>query len=194
MKSPKEQKDIVSYSNDFPFKFLYVSIVTVYKHQWNVIEAILKLREEGFPVELQLVGPSTPESMLKVKLAINNDEDKIIKYLGAIPYEELSEIYKKADGFIFASSCENQPIILLEAMSSGLPIACSNMGPMPEVLQNSGFYFNPLDVNSIYSSIKEYLLNKDQRMKISQNSKEYTWKDCAEKTFDFLSKFELCKK
>ena len=38
----------------------YTSIVDVYKHQWNVAEAVLRLRREGMPVTLDLVGPAYP--------------------------------------------------------------------------------------------------------------------------------------
>lgn len=51
---------------------------------------------------------------------------RCINYMGLIDHDKLTDIYKNADGFVFASSCENQPIILLEAMAAGLPIACSN--------------------------------------------------------------------
>ena len=60
-----------------------------------------------------------------------------------IPYHELHSEYKDADLGVFASSCENLPIILIEKMASGLPIACSNKGPMPEVLGSAGVYFDP---------------------------------------------------
>ena len=49
----------------------------------------------------------------------------------------------RSDLFIFASSCENLPITMLEAMASGIPICCSNRGPMPEVLGREGCYFDP---------------------------------------------------
>ena len=50
----------------------------------------------------------------------------------------MPEYLSKSNIFIFASSCENMPITLIEGMASGLPIACSDRGPMPEVLQDGG--------------------------------------------------------
>src|SRR5690606_11444139 len=123
---------------------IYVSIVTVYKHQWNIAQTVIKLRNQGYPIELELIGDSTPESLMKLEVVMQQDTHNVIKYKGPVPYDELEKVYKNADGFIFGSSCENQPIILLEAMSAGLPILCSNMGPMPEVLGENQFYFNPL--------------------------------------------------
>ena len=61
---------------------------------------------------------------------------------GEIPYKELHQQYQQADIGVFASSCENMPNILLETMASGLPIACSKKGPIPEVLGKDGVYFD----------------------------------------------------
>lgn len=189
--TPKEQASINIYTFDKPFKLLYISIVNAYKHQWNVAEAIIRLRDEGYPIELELIGNSNLESLKKLQKVLKNDRKNVVKYLGAIPYEELSHRYHSADAFVFASSCENMPNILLEAMSSGLPIASSNMGPMPEVLQNACFYFNPLDVESIYSSIKELLIDNEKRAILANRSfllsKNYNWAKTANATFQYLS-------
>lgn len=190
-KSPKEQAPFEAYTLENPFKLLYVSIVTVYKHQWNIAEAILRLRKEGFPIALDFVGDSTPESLEKLKKVLEKDIYNCISYKGLIEYEKLSLIYKNADGFIFGSSCENQPIILLEAMSAGLPIISSNMGPMPEVLGAGQYYLNPLDINSIYTNLKSFLIDYQQRellvQQSYQSSLKYTWKDCADITFKTLT-------
>jgi glycosyltransferase involved in cell wall biosynthesis len=193
LQEPKVQKNIWDYSIDDPFELLYVSIITVYKHQWKVAAAVLRLREEGYPIVLSLVGSGRPECLKKVNEVLLNDTFNCITYKGLVPYEELETIYKKADGFVFASSCENQPIILLEAMTAGLPVVSSNMGPMPEVLGDAGFYFDPLDIDSIYASLKLYLLDEKQRMKNAyksyNTSRNYTWKDCSDQTFRYLSSF-----
>jgi glycosyltransferase involved in cell wall biosynthesis len=191
LNEPKKQQDLDHYTIENPFKLLYVSIVTVYKHQWNVAAAVLKIREEGFPVSLELVGTHTEESLIKLQQILDIDIYNCIIYRGLIPYEKLDEIYKNTDAFVFASSCENMPIILIEAMTSGLPIACSNMGPMPEVLGNSGFYFDPLKTKEIYLSIKKMLTSKEKREQYAwesyNKSINYTWKECSDKTFEYLS-------
>lgn len=193
LQNPRACHSIDEFSDLIPFELLYVSIVTVYKHQWNVAEAVLRLRNEGYPIKLRLIGGSTSESLDKLNSVIERDKHHCIVYEGLVPYEKLSSYYKNANGFIFASTCENQPIILLEAMSAGLPILCSNFGPMPEVLVDGGIYFNPTDVDDIYRAIKSFLEDRERRTKISEESyrksSNYTWKDCAEETFKFLSKF-----
>ena len=77
-----------------------------------------------------------------------------------VPHEKVHELHSTADIFVFASSCENMPNTLIEAMAAGLPIACSNRGPMPEVLQDAGVYFDPEVPSSIAEAIENLLLMK----------------------------------
>ncbi|KUY16991.1 hypothetical protein BAZ12_19930 [Elizabethkingia miricola] len=194
LQQPKNQKSINEYSFSNPYRLLYVSIITAYKHQWNVAEAVLKLRQLGYPVILDLVGEHDLESMAKLSEILKKDENNIINVRGLVAYEELANIYKEADGFVFASSCENMPIILIEAMTAGLPIASSNKGPMPEILGRDGFYFDPLNVDNIFNSLKEMLDNEKKRAQFSvgsyNKSLNYTWKDCSERTFEYLSQIK----
>lgn len=190
--SPKPQLSIETYRFDHPFRFLYVSIVDMYKHQWQVVEAVFQLRNEGLPVELDLIGPAYTPARKKLQKAIDrfDPEGKFIHYHGPIPYRDLAKNINRANGVIFASTCENLPIILLEAMASGLPIACSNYGPMPEVLRDAGVYFNPENVESIYSALKALLQNKRLREDLAKLSYlyalEFSWHKCARDTFNFL--------
>ena len=189
---PKPQYETHQYSEGHPYKLLYVSIVTAYKHQWNVAQAVLNLKALGYPIELDLVGSATTESMPRLIKVLKNDVKGIINYRGLIPYEELAAVYKGADAFIFASSCENMPIILIEAMTTGLPIASSALGPMPEVLGEGGFYFDPYDINDIKRAIKQMLDSPQERvrkiLKSQSISKNYTWKECSKTTFNYLYK------
>jgi glycosyltransferase involved in cell wall biosynthesis len=189
---PKKQHDKTEYSTTRPFQILYVSIVDQYKHQWNVIEAVARLRKEGYPVSLDLVGPSYLPAKKRLMESISKFDlnDEWVKYHGPVPYLELHNIYKEAHLGVFASSCENLPIILLETMASGLPVACSNKGPMPEVLGNAGIYFNPEQPTEIYHAIKKFIDSVQLRSEKSQASfykaKQYSWNTCAFETFSFL--------
>lgn len=192
LNKPKVQADINTYSVENPYRLLYVSIITVYKHQWNVVKAVSALREKGYPVVLDLVGPKTEEgfALLEPVLQSVPSGEQYVFYHGSADRNQLRNFYLEADAFVFASSCENMPIILIEAMTSGLPIACSDRGPMPEVLKDNGFYFDPENVDSIENAIEKMLRDTTSRDTKSNKSyeavKSYTWKNCAVKTFDYL--------
>ncbi|WP_236976864.1 glycosyltransferase family 4 protein [Membranihabitans maritimus] len=186
---PKVQKNLESYSKESPFKLLYVSIVNYYKHQWNVIEAVKQLKKNGYPIELELIGPI--HSSLKSRMdEVLNETNKYVTYRGKVPYDKIASSYKNADLFIFASTCENMPNILVEAMSSGLPILCSNYGPMPEVLKDAGVYMDPTNPKSIKIGLEQLLKSKNKRKEVAEKaymySQEFSWDKTSEKTFNFI--------
>ena len=190
-KKVNPQKHICEYTPEAPFKLLYVSIVDLYKHQWQVATAVHALKtRDGFNIELQLVGSSNKQALKKLnKVITETKSESYIQYMSNLSYNQLHATYHDADAFVFASSCENMPNILLEAMSAGLPIACSNSQPMPEFLKDAGWYFNPEDDESIYHAIKEMLLDPAREklaVKAIQYAGEYSWKKCADTTFNFL--------
>lgn len=184
---------ISEFSAENPFKFLYVSTVHTYKHHGNVVEAVANLRNSGFPVELHLVGGvifNPAGDRLNKSIQAFDPDSEFIHYHGHQPYDNIQLLYHRANGVIFASSCENMPNILLESMASGLPIACSNYQPMPEFLENGGFYFDPKSVDSIVSSLKELLNSPKRGYEMARDNleriKKYSWEKTSKSTFQFI--------
>jgi glycosyltransferase involved in cell wall biosynthesis len=117
--------------------------------------------------------------------------------LGFVKHDDLPALLAGANLFVFASSCENMPNTLIEAMAIGLPIACSNRGPMPEVLRDGGVYFDPESYLSIAASIESLLRNAELRRSLADRAKrlssQYSWSRCATETWTFLKTIsELC--
>lgn len=188
----KLQRAITDYDDANPYRILYVSIIDQYKHQWSVVEAIAALRKEGFPIVLDLVGPAYPPALKRLNETVDRlDTDRAwVRYHGAVSFDELHLRYAQADMGLFASSCENMPNILLETMASGLPIACSNRGPMPEVLGTGGIYFDPENPEEITRALREMVKSPHLRAELAQVSyrqaQQYSWQRCADETFQFL--------
>jgi glycosyltransferase involved in cell wall biosynthesis len=193
--APKPQHAITDYDEANPYHVLYVSIIDEYKHQWHVVEAIASLRQEGFPVVLDLVGPAYPSALKRLSetIARQGENQSWVFYHGVIPFNDLHLCYSKADLGLFASSCENMPNILLETMASGLPIACSNRGPMPEILGVGGIYFDPEKPADIMRALHELISSQQLRAQLAQMSyqraQHYSWERCAKETFQFLVEF-----
>lgn len=192
---PRAQKSIRSCSATAPFRLLYVSNVSLYKHQWHLVEAVASLRaQNGWPLRLELVGSATPAALKRLNASIaEHDPGGIwVRYRGAVPYSELHCVYAEADLGVFASSCENMPNILLEKMAAGLPLACSERGPMPEILGNIGVYFDPEEPEAIARALALLIAAPDLRARLAAASfraaKAFTWERCAAQTFGFLSK------
>jgi glycosyltransferase involved in cell wall biosynthesis len=175
------------------FKLLYVSAIDAYKHQWQVVQAVEELQRQGLTVELTLVGPSFPEGERKLRLAIARFRGApgSIRYVGAVRHEDLHRYYQDADIFVYASSCENLPNVLLEAMASGTPIASSSRGPMPEVLKDGGVYFDPEKASDIASAVRQLLdsptLRREKAELALRYSRAYSWERCATESLQYLA-------
>lgn len=179
-------------SDNKAFKWLYVSRVSLYKHQWNVVEAIAQLKREGLSTHLTLVGPPHPKALplLEQAIALHDPASDLVNYVGGVRSDEIQAFYQNADGFIFASSCENMPNILLEAMSFDLPIACSDIPPMPDLLRDGGVFFNPECPKSIADALRTIMTDDNLREKLVVRSRniisEYSWEKSASSLFDLV--------
>lgn len=190
---PPSQQALSAYSLSHPFRWLYVSIVNVYKHQWQVAEAVARLKQDGIPVALDLVGPAYGPALSRLQeviLRVDPNKD-FINYVGFVHYTQLPSYYHRADGFVFASSCEAFGQTLLEAMASGLPIACSHHTSMPETLGDAGVYFDPEcsgDIaHALYSLMNDLALRERYAWSAYKQSQSYSWQRCARETFSFIA-------
>jgi glycosyltransferase involved in cell wall biosynthesis len=171
---------------------LYVSNTELYKHQWMVVRAIEELRQRGHNVSLTLAGGGMGEAqrLLDREIGRADPHGRFVRVIGAVRHEEIPQLLTQADVFIFASSCENMPNTLVEGMASGLPIACSDRGPMPEVLGDGGVYFDPENAGSIAGAVESLILNPELRLSIARRAKEraanFSWARCARETWTFL--------
>jgi len=166
-------------------KFLYVSDFFEYKNHKNLIKAFNILLKKGYNLQLDLVG-RIDENLIDFRDICDG-----INLVGSINHKEVINFYRKADVFIFPSTCENLPIALLEAMSFGLPIISSNKEPMKSILNSKNLFFDSSNINDIIEKIESIFQNNDLENLSEINfadSKKYNWENCAQNTFDFFKK------
>jgi len=194
LQAPRAQRRLEECSGAQPFRVLYVSILMPYKHQMAVAQAAADLHARGMPIEMQFVGAAWGRYGKEFARLIRSldPEGGFLKWSGHEPFESLHRFYRDADAFVFASSCENLPNILIEAMASGLPIACANRGPMPEVLGDAGVYFEPESPSEISGALQVLAGDDPLRAKLAQKAwkkaQDYSWQRCAIETFEFIAK------
>jgi glycosyltransferase involved in cell wall biosynthesis len=190
---PRLDPEPDAYGPTRPFRCLYVSIIDAYKHQPVVALAASRLRQAGIPIAVDFVGPPVEPWARRLRRTLRSldSEGRFLRYLGAIDHRRLPDVYAGADAFVFASSCENLPNILLEAMASSLPIACSSRGPMPEVLRDAGVYFDPENVDSLTRALEALFKDPALRARLAADASRlaagYTWARCADSTFAFVA-------
>lgn len=169
---------------------LYVSRFDVYKHQMEVVQAYAQLPPDlQSRYKLLLVGEVDGRFYEKVKLfIIENDMQNNILILGGIPYNELPNLYRNAVINIFASSCENCPNILLEALGAGKPVLSSSVMPMPEFGRDAVEYFNPIDPKDLSKKLIIFLRDESRQKhfgyKAYHRSQDFEWSFNASKTWE----------
>ncbi len=192
---PRPTKPVEMFSPMQPFRVLYISIVTVYKHQWHVAEAIASLRKRGLPMQLELIGPAYGPALKRLlnTLAMLDPKGEFTSYRGSVSYENLYQEYQQADIFVFASTCETFGQIVTEAMSAGLPIVCADTGTMRELMEEDAIYFNAEKPEEIAAAIEVVFNDPVKRRSMAyaayKRSQHFTWEKCAQATFDFLAQF-----
>ena len=171
---------------------LYVSIIDVYKAQLEVVRAWSLLRSHrSTPEKLVLVGPEYKPYAKRLRREIANlclDDEVVL--LGEIPRKDLPQFYRHAEINLFASSCENGPIILLEAMSAGRPVLCSNVPPMPEFAGNAVLYFDPYNPKELAVLLASTLEDEKTRSSYGEmaakRSEVFDIEDSTERTWTLL--------
>ena len=79
----------------------------------------------------------------------------------------------KSDIFVLPSLSEGFPNVILEAMAAGLPIISSNVGGVPDIIQDevNGLLVEPMNSKEIAEKVLFILTNEELRKKIVINNK-----------------------
>ncbi len=91
---------------------------------------------------------------------------------------------------VFPSLFEGFGLPILEAMTCGVPVACSNISSMPEIAGGAAVLFNPLDVDSIADGIFSILSSEEEMSSNGRRglhrSRDFSWEKTASKTLDVI--------
>lgn len=190
---PRLSIDYSKYSKSKVFKILYVSNIFPYKNLDIVINAF-ELLSNSFPyVQLDIIGEfyRNADKIKYLNRCSYSNLGSKINFLGSISHDKIPDYYVESDLFVFSSSCENMPNILIEAMSSGIPIICSNKQPMPEFALDSVIYYEPKSVVDLLDKFVLLISDSNLRNIISDKSYKYSfkysWDKCSFETFNFIT-------
>lgn len=95
--------------------------------------------------------------------------------IGFVNYEQKVRLLSKTDIFLFPSFNEGVPMVLLEAMSFGIPCISTDVGGIHSIINpeyGNGVLFNPLDFNSIGCELAKLINDKNYYKSISENSRK----------------------
>ncbi|QXI34983.1 glycosyltransferase family 4 protein [Pseudomonas promysalinigenes] len=114
------------------------------------------------------------------------------RYLGFAASEDLPLLYAGARLFTFPSHYEGFGLPVLEAMSSGVPVVCSNSSSLPEVAGQAALMCAPGDVDGLSALLRQGLEDENWRLAAVQqgltHAAGFSWERCAQATIEVYRK------
>ncbi|MBE5729957.1 glycosyltransferase family 4 protein [Candidatus Parvarchaeota archaeon] len=158
-----------------------------------VIEAWKRIKDKS-NMELHIAGGGDLAEYVRKEAEMSN-----FIYHGVLPLDELAELYRSCDVFVYPTGCDTFGLVVLEALSSGLYVIASESlrGIFDDFEKLNHLEYQPKDPETIAKRMEEIVKDKDilnhDRMKQYQHVKDnYSWEIISKKLFDFF--FEVSKK
>jgi glycosyltransferase involved in cell wall biosynthesis len=125
-----------------------------------LVRALPEIRRT-IDAEAILVGDGPERAKLEA-LAGELGVREFVQFLGARPNQDMPGLYASADVAVFPSLMEATSVAALEAMSCQIPVAASNVGGLPEIVDDSvGTLFQPADPESLAHAVVRLLRDAD---------------------------------
>ena len=148
----------------------HLSNLTQEKGLTHTINTAIYLND-FFTIKLYLAGPATSEYVQEEISRAKEALGENIEYLGPLYGEAKDKFYSEIDYFIFPSQYKNEaePLVVLEALSAGVPVIASRIGCIADDIGATGGI--SLNVDEIFkSNVKDYLIHVEQDITYSKAS------------------------
>lgn len=169
---------------------LFVGRLHPQKNLENLLSAVSIAKGDIPQIKLIIVGDGPQRQSLK---ALTHDLglDSNVSFMGQVSGAGLIKLYKSSHLFILPSIYEGQPLTVLEAWASKLPILVSATGDLPYLVKDgeNGYLIDePTNPVQIASQIEKALRSKNLQ-KMGQNgynlaASDFSWDKSAQKTLE----------
>ncbi|MGA8655486.1 MAG: glycosyltransferase [Chthoniobacterales bacterium] len=146
---------------------LYVGRISKEKNLDVAIAAHHKLRAEGLPVRLLIVGDGPYLKELR-------ESAPEACYTGYLKGQELAAAYASGDIFVFPSTTDTFGNVVLEAQAAGLPCVVSDLGGPSELVEHgyNGFVTRAFDVGDFAAALRRLVSDPDLRRTMGTHSRD----------------------
>lgn len=158
-----------------PGKLLYVGTIENRKGLHFLFKALTQLQKRGVPYSLEIIG-KTKDLEYKDQLEAYAAENNLnIHFNGYLSDEELLNMYRSADIFVFPSQLEGFGMALNEAMAFGLPVVTFNNSAMPYSVTDgkNGYLVNTGDSDTMAKRIEDIITDRNLRKSLSEGAKSH---------------------
>lgn len=106
----------------------------------NVLECLRRLRADDVEVEFVLAGPATDEATEQLIARASAEFGDSLRYLGPLRQAEVQRFYESIDVFLFPTMYEHEaePLVVIDAVSVGVPVVATDRGCIGYLLQATG--------------------------------------------------------
>ena len=170
---------------------LFVSTIQPRKNIPNMIRAFSQFISENKNMKntlLLIAGKKGWDYEKSLEAPQKYGIEKNVKFLGRVPEEDLPVLYSGAKGYINVSFEEGFGLPLLESMACGIPSVVSNIPAHKEVGDYLPIYVDPNNIENIKDGIFEIMTRSFDKKDFIERSKNFSWKNTAEKTLEVLEK------
>jgi glycosyltransferase involved in cell wall biosynthesis len=170
----------------------YVGRPQPHKNLARLIEAFSLLKKTNPELLLVLAGKKDKMYDSFIQTAKDLGVEDSVVFTGFVSEGQLKWLYKGCKAFVFPSLSEGFGLPGLEAMQHGAPVVSSNATCLPEIYGDAAYYFDPLDIHDIASSINTVINDTNIRNKLIKDgrkkAKEYSWERMAKQTLEVYKK------
>jgi glycosyltransferase involved in cell wall biosynthesis len=147
---------------DGPFHVLCVGRLVAAKGQHVLVDAARRLAAGGRDVRVTIVGTGPDEAGLRAAVDAAGLQASV-RLTGALNQDEVRQLYGAADAFVLPSFAEGIPVVLMEAMASGLPCVTTRITGIPELIRSDdeGLLVAPSDAEALAAAIARLIDDPD---------------------------------
>jgi glycosyltransferase involved in cell wall biosynthesis len=155
----------------------FLSNLCVEKGLDVIMDAATKCRDLGLEIKFVLAGPTVDQAAEEILRNGQNRLGDYIEILGPIAAEAKSDFFKSIDVFLFPTRYrfEAQPLVILEAMSYGLPIIVTDCGYLAELVGRHGIVLGLNDClpDKIVDHLEKIAATSDNNRSVAIDVKVY---------------------
>jgi glycosyltransferase involved in cell wall biosynthesis len=132
---PREDDRALRTGAGDPLHVLTVGRLVPEKGAPVLVDAVARARARGVPVRLSVVGAGPLAEQLAAQAESMGVAD-VVELVGPLGQQDLPDRYRAADVFCLPSFAEGLPVVLMEAMASGLPVVTTAIAGIPELVDD----------------------------------------------------------
>jgi glycosyltransferase involved in cell wall biosynthesis len=189
MLSPNKDKEILERYGIIKPYIVYVGNVYPHKNPENLARALKLANEKRKGKEIRLVFVGSEDYFYaRLKKFIESEGIEDIIFAGFVPDHELDIVFHNALAYVRPSLYEGFELPPLEAMAKGVPVLSSRHSCATEILGDSAYYFDALNIPEIAEAISRIADDTELRERLIRRGydqvKKYSWRKMAQKTLE----------